>query len=179
MKRNFRGFNRLAIICVCWWHTSSFDEGLCSLSALGFRLKLVAGVQFDSAIRRAEDCDLLLYRSGNGWICKNLIKRRRLQSKLQATVLWRELFIDQFWVSDCRCGLEEVEMSRACYASEGANFPTLTAAYKRRAVVSCVEPSAYGIAGLRLWGDTSFWYLGLRQVIWRSWCSKWVRLTDC
>ncbi|MFP3038356.1 MAG: hypothetical protein ACKFI0_00375 [Candidatus Hodgkinia cicadicola] len=118
LKRNFCGFNRLAIICVCWWHTSSFDEGLmkslCSLSALGFRLKLVAGVQFGSAIRRAKDCDLLLYRSGNGWICKNLIKRRRLQSKLQATVLWRELFIDQFWVSDCRCDLEVVEMSRAC-----------------------------------------------------------------
>ncbi len=121
LRRKFDGFGKLPVICVCWHQASSFDgslgRSLCLLSALSFKLKLVAGARFGTAIRRADGCDLLLYRNAGGWICKNLVKRRILQSKIKTSVLWRQLFIDQFWVSDDLCKLEIVRLvhSRWCF----------------------------------------------------------------
>ncbi|ATW05980.1 Histidine--tRNA ligase [Candidatus Hodgkinia cicadicola] len=93
-------------VCLCVGNNNGFGFvqlfPIREFAKLGFSVKILCGLSFVTALRLASGSIALFFRADGGWVVKLMFKRGRLQSKVSDPVLWRSLFIDQFWVADDR-----------------------------------------------------------------------------
>ncbi|XXM90139.1 hypothetical protein AADW59_00050 [Candidatus Hodgkinia cicadicola] len=126
VRRRFPAFVASCRVCLCVGSFDSFCfESLILVlrvfGACGFSVKVVWGVSFATALRLALGHVLLLFGVANGWIVKLMFKRVYLQTRVSSPVLWRSLFIDQFWIaSDVVCAFVHTLLDNINYGYVGA-----------------------------------------------------------
>ncbi|AUG91424.1 Histidine--tRNA ligase [Candidatus Hodgkinia cicadicola] len=89
-------------VCLCVGINDGFVQPFFvrELTRLGFSVKVLYGLSFATALKLARESFALLFRASSGWIVKLIFKRVYLQSRVLDPMLWRSLFIDQFWIDD-------------------------------------------------------------------------------
>ncbi|MFP2998110.1 hypothetical protein ACA081_00830, partial [Candidatus Hodgkinia cicadicola] len=101
-RKHFVDSNRC--ICLCWPQYECFNSklvlGILSIQKLGFKIKSIGSINFIDAIKRVNENCFLIYRWNNGWVFKDLLKRKHISSRINSFSIWRHLFIDQYWVSN-------------------------------------------------------------------------------
>ncbi|XXM93745.1 hypothetical protein AAHH84_00025 [Candidatus Hodgkinia cicadicola] len=119
IRRRF-GANKFgAWVCACFRSRDCFDSAWLACSSLFSKLKvswkLCISPSFALASKLASRSAVLVFCASGGWMFKLMLKRNYLQHKVSSPILWRSLFIDQFWVSEA-CLLDGLSKAKACLA---------------------------------------------------------------
>ncbi|XXM93507.1 hypothetical protein AAHH88_00040 [Candidatus Hodgkinia cicadicola] len=121
VKRSFGATKFGTWVCVCFCSRDCFDSAwlacLHLLSKLKVSWKLCVSSNFALALKLASRSAVLVFCASGGWILKLVLKRNYLRDRISNPILWRRLFIDQFWASgDCLFdGLNKAMAALACY----------------------------------------------------------------
>ncbi|WGS83462.1 MAG: hypothetical protein P3M73_00175 [Candidatus Hodgkinia cicadicola] len=122
IKRRFNTNKFGAQVCACFCSEDCFGSAWLACSSLLSKLKLSWKVcissNFALALKLASRSAVLVFCAPGGWILKLMLKRSYLRDKVSNPILWRRLFVDQFWASeDCLLdGLNKAMADLACYS---------------------------------------------------------------